>query len=212
MNLTSSYSLFCYITKLMNVFLTKNNGNPIIFNDDEKHNNKELKRFFSIIDSYRHYIFLSKNTSPILTKLSELLKRTKCLGIRNEEITKKIIDSKLGENSCKLFKEDGLTKFMKNGIDCKILINNFEHTAQIKPYKFIVETDEVYNIVGSSSLQIYHNVDLYVFVNTKKKIVKIFKTRNSRIFNGNYLIPKENELLTLVGDKNFKLIDCNKYL
>jgi hypothetical protein len=85
-------------------------------------------------------------------------------------------------------------------------------TAQIKPYKTIVVSDNFIAIQGSSSTQEYKKVDTIIFVNVKSLSVKIFKTNNIKIEKGNFLIPKENEIMSIVGTGEIELIDCNKYL
>jgi len=85
-------------------------------------------------------------------------------------------------------------------------------TAQIKPYKTIVVSDNFVAIQGSSSTQEYKKVDTIIFVNVKSLSVKIFKTNNIKIEKGNFLIPKENEIMSIVGTGDIELIDCNKYL
>lgn len=212
MNLISSYTAFGYITKLINIFLDKNNQPILEFNDDESHNIDELKKFFTVIESFRHYIFLSKETSPILKKLSGLLLKTKCLGDRNENTVKQILTSELGDDCCVLKKDNDFMKSNKFGIDLVLNFNNKKYTGKIKPFNNLYVKEGTVHIKCSSNLQIYHNVDVYVFVNVKTKTLKIYNTKNSRIFNGFYLIPKENEVITIVGDKNMEIIDCNKYL
>lgn len=212
MNLTSSYSSFCFLHKIINTYLVKNNQPLIEYTDDDSKNIIQLKRFFTTIDSLRHIIFKPKTPSVILKEVSNILLKTQCLGKRNEDTAKKIINQKLGDDVCEIISGVGLTSDMKNGIDAKLNLSGKTYTAQIKPYTKIVETDDVFKIAGSSSLQTYHNVDFYIFINVKTKTVRIFKTKNSRIFYNQYFIPKENDYLTIVGNKNIKLIDCNKYL
>lgn len=212
MNITSSYSVFCLITKLINVYLLKNNQPTIEFTDDEKQNRVELQRFFSIIDSLRHYIFLSKDISPILTKITSKLLKTHCLGKRNKYIVEKILNNVYGEETCTLINNVGTTKEIQNSVDAIIKINNKEYTSQIKPFNSIEYKDGLFIVKGSSGIKTYHNLNLYIFINTKTKTIRIFKTKNSRIFNGTYMIPEENEFLKINGDKNLELIDCHKYL
>jgi hypothetical protein len=212
MNLTSSYSSFCLITKLLNLYLSKNNLPPIIFEDDEKSNRLELQRFFSLIDSLRHYIFLPQETSPILTKVTTKLLGTHCLGNRNKNLVEKIMNTTYGEETCKLITNVGVIKDIQNSVDAIISLSGKTYTSQIKPYNSIIQKDNVFIVHGSSGLKIYHNLNLYIFVNSKTKTLRIFKTNHSRIFNGTYIIPIENEILKIVGDKNLELIDCYKYL
>lgn len=211
-NLTSSYRTFCVITKLLNLYLEKNNLPTITFTDDEKRNIEELKNFFSIIDSLRHIIFRPTYVTPILDRISKILLTSHCLGKRNDDAAKKIIESKLGIDTLQLTSDLNLSSDMKNCIDGKLNINNTILKVKIKPYKSIKETDDLFYIYGSSSLRNYNSVDAYIFINTKNKNVKIFNSNNIRVFNNSYLIPKENELMTIVGDKKLELLECNKYL
>ena len=212
MNLTSSYSAFCIIHKDVNQYLVQNNQSPIEYTNDPKHNLSELRRFFSVLDGIRSIIFNRENQSNTLKQIGGVLKKTDCLGKRNEDAACKIINQNLGDGSCKIESGAGHSNDMLSGIDATLKLEGNNLTAQIKPYKTIVVSDNFVAIQGSSSTQEYKKVDTIIFVNVKSLSVKIFKTNNIKIEKGNFLIPKENEIMSIVGTGDIELIDCNKYL
>jgi hypothetical protein len=209
MNLTSSYTSFCIIHKYVNEILEKSNEQVVSFTNDPSNNLKELKRFFSIIESSKDIIFNRQEKSEILENILKTLRKSGCLGKRNEDTAMKVINENLGEDSCKILSGQGISKDMKGGIDGEIKIDNKSLTTQIKPYKTITETTSSFIIKGSSSTQTYDKVNLLTFVNSKSKQVRIFKTNDIQIMNNEYHIPKENEVLNLRGSNNIELIDCN---
>jgi len=101
---------------------------------------------------------------------------------------------------------------MLSGIDATVNYDDQVLNAQIKPYQNILITDSHISIQGSSSTKEYNNLDIMIFVNVKSKTVKIFKTKGIRIDKGNFVIPRENEIMSIVGKGDLELIDCNKYL
>ena len=213
MNLTSSYSAFCIIHKDINEYLSQN-GQPIIeYGNDPEINLSELKRFFSVLDGLRSQIFNRTTQSNTLKQIGGILKRTDCLGKRNEDAAMKIINQHLGEGACEIQAGAGSTSDMLSGIDATVNINNQSLTGQIKPFQIVTQLpDGSFSIQGSSSLQEYKKVDIIIFVNVKSKTVKIYKTNGVKINKNTFVIPNENEIMTLVGSNDLKLIDCNKYL
>jgi hypothetical protein len=212
MNLTSSYSAFCVIKKYVNIILIKNNQNIISFGEDQTLNLFELKRFFSIIESVRFNIFNTEEPSTILKYIVSILDRTHCLGRRNEEAAKQIINTTLGADICRITSGGGMIHDIKLGVDAIIKINNIEYKAQIKPFKLCVDDEDYYHVIGSSSTQDNSNVDLLVFVNVKSKTVKIFETKNMTIHQNKYIFPKPKLLFSLTTKNGLELIDCKKYL
>ena len=212
MNLTSSYTAFCIIHKDVNEYLKKNNQNVITYGDNPNTNLLELRKFFSILHGLRSNIFKRGEQSNTLRQIGGVLKKTDCLGKRNEEATMKIINQNYGEGACKIVSGGGYTKDMLSGIDATITMDGQEHTSQIKPFKNIFEKDGYFVVQGSSSTQSYNKVSLLIFVNVKSKQVRIYKTPKIRIQQGSYYIPKENMVSTIFAKGELDLIDCNKYL
>jgi hypothetical protein len=212
MNLTSSYSAFCVINKDINEYLKQNNQNQINYGDNPEHNIIELRRFFSILDGVRSRIFSRDQQSPILAQIGKILKRTDCLGKRNEDAAKKIIDEKLGENSCVLKSGAGMTVDMLSGVDAQINLSGTSKTSQIKPYATMEYNNGRIIVKGSSSTKNYGKLDLMVFVNVKSRTVKLISTKNMIVDKDNYIFPSQNEIMTIVGSTQLELLDCRKYL
>ena len=213
MNLTSSYSAFCVIHKDINQYLSQNGQPKIEYGDDPQINLSELKRFFSVLDGLRSQIFNRTTQSNTLKQIGGILKRTDCLGKRNEDAAMKIINQHLGEGACEIQAGAGSSSDMLSGIDATVTIKNQVLTAQIKPFQIVTQLpDGSFSIQGSSSLQEYKKVDIIIFVNVKSKTVKIYKTNGIKINKNTFVIPNENEIMTLSGSKDLELIDCNKYL
>jgi Fe-Mn family superoxide dismutase len=210
MNLTSSYSAFCVIHKDINTYLVNSGNQPISYGDNPEQNLIELRRFFSVLNGIRSKFFSS--TSGTLKQVGGILKKTDCLGKRNEQAAQQIINQNLGENSCEIKSGAGHSIDMKSGIDANIKINSTENTAQIKPFTSTINNESTITVLRSSSTKSYNRVDLMVFVNVKNKVVKIYKTNGITIEKNNYIIPKENEVMTLFAKTELELIDCNQFL
>jgi len=212
MNLTSNYTAFCIILKDLNIYLRNENQSEIIFNEnDADFNLNELKRFFSVLDGIRERIFNPE--SKTLIKIGNVLKMTDCLGKRNEQAVEQIINQNLGENTCILKSGAGLTDDMKKGVDAIVKLNDTDNKSQIKPFSLTIENDDTIKVIGSSSVKSYTDVDLLIFVNVKSGVVKIFKSNNRIIIESNtFVIPKENEIMTLHSIHPLKLTNCYDFL
>jgi Fe-Mn family superoxide dismutase len=212
MNLTSSYSAFCIIHKDVNQYLNQNGQTQIEYGNEPGRNLSELRRFFSVLDGIRSIIFNRQQQSNTLKQIGGILKKTDCLGKRNEDAAMKIINQHLGDGACVIQAGAGSSSDMLSGIDATVDYEGQSLKAQIKPYQNILITDTHISIQGSSSTKEYNNLDIMIFVNVKSKTVKIFKTKGIRIDKGNFVIPRENEIMSIVGKGDLELIDCNKYL
>jgi Fe-Mn family superoxide dismutase len=210
MNLTSSYSAFCVIHKDLNLFLVRSGQTPIMFGNNPTINISELKRFFSVLTGVRHRFFAE--SSNTLKQVTGILKKTDCLGKRNEQAAEQIINDKLGEGSCEIKAGAGFTEDMRSGLDAIIKIDGQSKKAQIKPFTSTIEKDESIIVIGTSSTKTYPGVDLMVFVNVKSATVKIFTTPNISIESNNFVIPKENIVFSYTATKKLDLIDCNQFL
>jgi Fe-Mn family superoxide dismutase len=212
MNITSSYTSFCIIHKYVNEYLKKNNQNTIEYGDNPNTNLLELRKFFSVLDGLRSNIFKRGEQSNTLKQIGGILKKTDCLGKRNEDAAMKIINQNYGEDSCKIISGGGMTKDMILGIDAIVTIDGVEYSAQIKPFKNVFEKDDYFVVQGSSSTKTYNKVDLLIFVNVTSKQVRIYKSPKTRIHQGSFYVPKENEVAKIFAKGELELIDCDKYL
>ena len=210
-NLTSSYSAFCVIHNDINIYLKNSNQPLIVYSDDEENNLNQLSRFFSVMEGIKSRLF-DKTNSNTFKHIEKILKRTDCIGKRNEDAAKKIIDEKLGTGSCTITSGGGLTADMNKGIDATVTIETTTYSSQIKPFKSETEFDNFIIIKGSSGAKQYKGVDLLIFVNAKERLVRIFKTKGVSVDKTDFKIPKENDFMTFNGSSNLKFIDCSEYL
>lgn len=216
MNLTSSYVAFCIIHKDINLYLKSTNQRPIEYGEDPRKNLLELRRFFSVLDGLRATIFKRGEQSTTLNKIGRVLKKSDCLGKRNELAAEQIINKTLGANTCEIKSGGGISNDMLMGLDAYVNVGGNKLRAQIKPftntYKKEFNSEEYYVVEGASSTKVYKNLDLLIFVNVKTKNAKIFKSKNVRINQGNYIIPVDYLVYDLFAKEPLELIDCNKYL
>lgn len=212
MNLTSSYATFCVIHKYVNEYLKNNNQNTIDYGDNPNTNLLELRKFFSVLDGLRSNIFKRGEQSNTLRQIGGILKKTDCLGRRNEDAAMKIINQNYGEGSCRLVSGGGMTNDMVSGIDAVVTIDGVDYSSQIKPFKNVFEKDDYFVVQGSSGTKAYSRVDFLIFVNVKTKQVRIYKSPKTIISQGSFFVPKENEVAKIFAKGELELIDCDKYL
>jgi hypothetical protein len=210
-NLTSSYSAFCIIHNDINLYLEKTNQPKIEYGDNPEENLRQLSRFFSVMEGIKTRLF-NKETSNTFKSVNKILMRTDCLGKRNEDAAMKIINENLGEGTCEIIAGGGLATDMQQGIDAKITLENEIKTAQIKPFKSEIVENNLIKIGGSSGAKDYKKVDLLVFVDTKKRKVRIFKTNNVLTKGNEFNFPLSNDVMTLNGSDNLEFINCSEYL
>jgi Fe-Mn family superoxide dismutase len=207
-NLTSSYSAFCVIHNDINRHLKHTNQEPIVYGDNPEENLSQLIRFFSVMEGIKSRLF-DRQSSNTLKHIEKILRTTDCYGKRNEDGAKKIIDENLGDGACTITSGGGLTSDMMSGIDATINIESKILTGQIKSYTNEIEIDNYFIISGSSGAKEYTKVDLLIFVNIKKKKVRIFKTENVTVKKTDFKIPKQNNFMTLQGSNNIKFMNCS---
>jgi Fe-Mn family superoxide dismutase len=210
-NLTSSYTVFCVLHKDVNRYLLKTNQTPIEYRDDPSKNLEELNRFFSVIDGIKERLFNIK-TSNTFKSLEKIVKKTDCIGKRSEDAAKKIINAMWEGATCEILAGGGLTADMNSGIDAKVIKDGTDKTGQIKPFKTKTDIVDSFVIGGTSSAKAYSKVDLLIFVNTANKKVLVFNTGNVTTKGNEFIIPKEDFVIELNGDKTIELIDCSEYL
>jgi len=210
-NLTSSYSAFCVIHRDINRYLKKQNMEPIQYGDDPAKNISELERFFSVMEAIKKPLF-DRESSNTFKTVEKILKKTDCIGKRNEDAAKKIINENWGEGSCEIIAGAGLASDMNKGIDANITKDDVKSTSQIKPFKTEVVDGDYVVIGGSSGAKNYSKVDFLTFVNPSRRVVKIFKTTNISTRGNEFTIPLTNEVATLKGSNELKFIDCSEYL
>ena len=119
------------------------------------------------------------------------LNKTSLNGQNREDKTVVILKRLFGaENVLKVGKL-GNTDDARGGIDAEIVIDGKKHTAQIKPFTHFVVDENNYTMFGTANV-IKYKTDWLIFTDIKG-VMLVFNNSNTKIVNGNYVIP-ESEL------------------
>ena len=186
--MNTNYEIFCILAKDVNLLL-KSLGQPLIkFSGKSVGEQIEcVKRLIDIVDQYKRRIFsLSSST---FENIMATLGSTNALGELTEEFAVKKLKEIYGDDNVEKIGSLGNSDDALKGIDCQIKIDDKIITAQVKPYKsFDLEKGE-YTMNDTGQVKEYStdwlifaktNFDLYVFDNSKTKIVK-----------GKFVVPED---------------------
>ena len=187
--LNTNYTAFCILLKDLNkVIATIPNKVPINFMDKTpSEQKKEVERFIRAIDHYKYRIF-DKDSSTLHNLLRTLTEKDKA-GSKREEITAAIIRRHFGkEFEVAIVGELGSKKDAIQGIDLELKNNEKKYTAQIKPFRNIIVSEDGITLEGTASVKIY-NTDLMIF--QKGKNVLIFN-KKPKIVRGNFVFPVDS--------------------
>jgi Fe-Mn family superoxide dismutase len=209
-NLTSSYTALCVIYKFINEYLRLTDQPLLDFDrDNYEKTTGEVKRFLSIIDSLRGYIF--NPSTEINKKIGNALKFSSCEGEQNEKVALQILTENYGEGSAKLESGLGLTKDMIGGIDCILNTEDGEKTVQIKPFRALKEEDSEIHVLGASSVK-DHSVDLYMFVDKDNGVLQIFKNEGVKFAHRTFIFPNSSHMDSLSAKNPIEKVNCRMYL
>lgn len=209
-NLTSSYTALCILYNFVNEYLVKTNQEKLVFDKDNYEKTaEEVKRFLSVIDSLKNYIF--NPSLEINKKIGNALKFSSCEGEQNEKVAIQIINENYGDNYAKLESGLGLAKDMIGGIDCVFNTEFGEKTAQIKPFKALEESNGFTHIKGVSSVREL-SVDFFVFVNRDKGVVQIFENKGVKFGHKEFIFPNEYHVDSLSAKNPIEKVNCRLYL
>jgi hypothetical protein len=117
------------------------------------------------------------------------------IGGRTEDYVVKMLKKELGDENVKQIGDLGSKEDMISGIDCKVTINGEEKNAQIKPYADVKLNNNEITIIGSGQVKKYPT-DLIIFSNQNKGVL-VFSNNNTKIINGQYVIPEEDLIYKL---------------
>jgi hypothetical protein len=187
--LNTNYTAFCILLKDLNkVIATIPNKVPINFMDKTpSEQKKEVERFIRAIDHYKYRIF-DKDSSTLHNLLRTLTEKDKS-GSKREAITAAIIRRHFGnEFEVEIIGELGSKKDAIQGIDLELKNNEKKYTAQIKPFRNIIVSEDGITLEGTASVKIY-NTDLMIF--QKGKNVLIFN-KKPKIVRGNFVFPVDS--------------------
>jgi Fe-Mn family superoxide dismutase len=192
--LNTNYTAFCILLKDLNqVIATIPGKKPINFMDKTpSEQRKEVERFVKAIDYFKYRIFDTDSTT--LHNLLRTLTEKDKAGSKREEITASILKRFFGKQAkVQVVGELGSKKDAIQGIDLELTKDGQKYTAQIKPFRNMVESEDGITLEGTASVKIY-NTDLMIF--QKGKNVLIFN-RKPKIVKGNFVFPKDSLLYNI---------------
>ena len=192
--LNTNYTAFCILLKDLNqVIATIPGKKPINFMDKTpSEQRKEVERFVKAIDYFKYRIFDTDSTT--LHNLLRTLTEKDKAGSKREEITASILKRFFGKQAkIQVVGELGSKKDAIQGIDLELIKDGQKYTAQIKPFRNMVESEDGITLEGTASVKIY-NTDLMIF--QKGKNVLIFN-RKPKIVKGNFVFPKDSLLYNI---------------
>ena len=154
----------------------------------------ETKKFVRILDEYKDRIFSSK--SGTFQNIMSILGSTNRAGDAREDLVVKKLKDKFGDKNVKKIGELGAKSDMIMGVDCIIIIDGEEYTAQIKPYKTIKVVDEnLVSILDTGQVKVY-STDWIIFEGGPDGVL-VFDNSDTKIVDGNYTFDKNNLIYTL---------------
>lgn len=189
--LNTNYTSFCILLNDVNQVIKQlTNREPINFrNKNIEEQKKEASRFVSAIDYYKFQIF--NRESSTFQNLLRILIEKNAAGSKREEITAAILRRYFGQNvKVKIVGELGSKKDAINGVDLEITKDGMTKTAQVKPFRNKITTDNGILLEGTASVKIY-KTDLMIF--QKGRNVLIFD-KTPIIIDGNFLFPLDSLL------------------
>lgn len=192
--LNTNYNCFCVLLRDINKVLISQKKEPISFeNSDMFSQINKVKKFVSIIDEYKKRIL--NPTSSTFQSLMMVLGQTHSRGQKTEDTTVEILKKQFGKDNVNAVGKLGSSEDMIGGIDCEIIVDGERKTAQIKPFSNTKTEDGNIIVMGSANVKRY-NIDWLIFSKNNKEIL-IFNNKNSKIWRGNFVFPKENLIYTL---------------
>lgn len=154
----------------------------------------ETKKFVRLLDEYKNRIFSTK--SGTFQNVMSILGSTNKMGDIREDLVVKELKKKFGNENVKKIGELGAKSDMILGVDCIIIINGEEYTAQIKPYKLVKVIDEnLVSILDTGQVKSY-STDWIIFEGGSDGIL-VFDNSDTKIIDGNYTFDKNNLIYTL---------------
>jgi Fe-Mn family superoxide dismutase len=192
--LNTNYTAFCILLKDLNQAIAKiPNKQPISFIDKTPaQQKKEVERFVSALDHFKYRIF-DKESSTFINLLRTLTEKNKA-GDKREQITASILKRFFGQKAkVELVGELGNKKDAIQGVDLEIFKDGKLHTAQVKPFREMKQTEDGIELEGTASVKLY-KTDWMVF--QRGKNVLVFD-KKPKIVNGNFVFPPDSLLYNI---------------
>jgi hypothetical protein len=125
----------------------------------------------------------------------KVLTQTDTWGQSREDKTVEILKKKFGKDNVNAIGKLGSKADMIGGVDCEVIINGRKLSSQIKPFGSIEATGEEITVIGSGAVKKYYT-DWLIFTRNNKDVL-IFRNKNSKIVNGQYVFPKGDLIYSL---------------
>lgn len=189
--LNTNYTSFCILLNDVNQVITKlTKKQPINFKGKTPiEQKKEVVRFVNALDYFKFRIF-DRNSSTFQNLLRVLIEKN-AAGSKREDITASILRKYLGKDfKVEIIGGLGSKKDAISGVDLEITKDGITRTAQVKPFRNKIVTDDGILLEGTASVKIY-KTDLMIF--QKGKNVLVFNEKPI-IVNGNFLFPLDSLL------------------
>jgi hypothetical protein len=184
--LNTNYTSFCILLKDVNKVISTIEGKqPIEFMGKTTEEQKEeVERFLSALDYFKFRIF-DKKSSTLINLLRVLIEKDKS-GSKRESITASILRKHFGkEIKVEVIGELGSKKDSVQGVDLEITKDGITYTAQVKPFRNKIISEDGITLEGTASVKLY-KTDLMIF--QKGKNILIFN-KKPKIVDGNFLFP-----------------------
>ena len=188
--MNTNYSVFCIMVNDLNKVIQGQMGQePISFElKTPAEQIIEMKRMCNYIEKFQDRIF--SKTSHTFKNIMATLKEKDSIGIKREEMAKKVLETKLPETTVEIVAGAGKEKDAYKKIDLEIIHKGRKITAQVKGFDEIIPEDEKLVVTKTGEIDKY-KVDWMVFIRGKN--VLVFRNR-PEIVLGQYVFDK-NDLL-----------------
>ena len=192
--LNTNYSCFCVLLNDTNKVLKSTNSPEIkIVGLKPLEQIEETKKLLVFLHEYRFRIF--KQTSATFQNIMKVLTQTDAWGQSREDKTIEILKKKFGKDNVIAIGKLGGKEDMIGGIDCEVIINGRKLSSQIKPFSSIKTNDEEITVIGSGAVKKYYT-DWLIFTKNNQEVL-IFRNKNSKIVDGQYVFPKGDLIYSL---------------
>ena len=188
--MNTNYSVFCIMVNDLNKVIHGQLGQePISFElKTPAEQISEMKRMCNYIEKFQDRIF--SKTSHTFKNIMATLKEKDSIGIKREEMAKKILETKLPETTVEIIAGAGKEKDAYKKIDLEIVHKGKKITAQVKGFDELIPEDEKLVVTKTGEIDKY-KVDWMVFIRGKN--VLVFRNR-PEIVLGQYVFDKDDLL------------------
>ena len=149
---------------------------------------KELGKFLSALNEFRHRIFNSESAT-FQTIMASLDKTNKFGDVRevNAVVNLKKI---FGTDSVKKAGALGDKADMIDGVDATVELDNTLKTIQIKPFNGYETNEGIITVFGTGNVKPY--TTNYLAFHDDKKGTIVFKNNDTKIINGRFTFPVDS--------------------